>query len=171
MKCNPLAAWTTDEIATLCDLCVISSHRATHPRHRIDWQTRYCRQSRRSGKHSIPFAIQYQPEPRHVVITGRLRGTHAGRTKGDLLHWIYRDYKEHNQKVEKFSTIAAQAYFELGIKSSILKIIFRPTWAFFKAYFLRLGFLDGKEGFIIAKTTAYYTFLKYRYLKELNNNS
>jgi glycosyltransferase involved in cell wall biosynthesis len=96
-------------------------------------------------------------------------GIKAGKLQGNLLHWIYRDYKEHNQKVEKFSTIAAQAYFELGIKSSILKIIFRPTWAFFKAYFLRLGFLDGLNGYIICVQTFNVTFLKYIKLKQLWN--
>lgn len=88
----------------------------------------------------------------------------AGKLKGDLLHWIYRDYKEHKQKVDNFSTIAAGAYFKLGIKSSIFKIFFRPTWAFFKAYFLRLGFLDGKNGFRICKQTFRVTYLKYKKL-------
>jgi glycosyltransferase involved in cell wall biosynthesis len=84
--------------------------------------------------------------------------------KGDLLHWIYRDYDEHKQKVENFSTIAAAAYYKLGIKSSVFKILFRPTWAFFKAYFLRLGFLDGKNGYRICIQTFNVTYLKYRKL-------
>ncbi len=87
-----------------------------------------------------------------------------GKLKGDLLHWIYRDYKEHKQKVDNFSTIAAEAYFKLGIKSSIFKIFFRPSWAFFKSYFLRLGFLDGKNGFRICKQTFRVTYLKYKKL-------
>ncbi|OIQ29640.1 MAG: glycosyl transferase [Bacteroidetes bacterium MedPE-SWsnd-G2] len=89
------------------------------------------------------------------------KGCTKGHLKGDLLHWIYRDYQEHNQKVENFSTIAANAYFKLGKKSSIFKIVFRPSWAFFKAYFLRLGFLDGLNGFIICVQTYNVTFLKY----------
>ena len=80
------------------------------------------------------------------------KGLKAGKLKGDLLHWIYRDYREHNLKVENFSSIAAQAYFDLGKKSSIWKILFNPTWAFFKAYFLRLGFLDGLNGFVYLRT-------------------
>ena len=90
-----------------------------------------------------------------------------GKLEGDLLHWIYRDYKEHNQKVERFSTIAAQSYYDLGIKSSLWKILYRPSWAFFKAYFLRLGFLDGLNGFIICVQTFNVTFLKYIKLYEL----
>ncbi len=94
------------------------------------------------------------------------KGQTKGFLKGDLLHWIYRDYKEHNQKVERFSTIAAEAYFKLGKKSSFLKIVWRPSWAFFKAYFLRLGFLDGLNGLIICIQTFNVTFLKYIKLRE-----
>ncbi len=94
------------------------------------------------------------------------KGQSKGFLKGDLLHWIYRDYKEHNQKVERFSTIAAEAYFKLGKKSSLLKIVWRPSWAFFKAYFLRLGFLDGLNGLIICIQTFNVTFLKYIKLRE-----
>lgn len=94
-------------------------------------------------------------------------GNTSGRMKGDLLHWIYRDYQEHNQKIERFSSIAAQAYFELGIKSSLLKVLWRPSWAFFKAYFLRLGFLDGFNGWVICVQTFNVTFLKYIKLRAL----
>ncbi|GAA3618709.1 glycosyltransferase family 2 protein [Flavivirga jejuensis] len=89
------------------------------------------------------------------------KGLKAGKLKGDLLHWIYRDYSEHILKVENFSSIAAQAYFDLGKKSSLWKILFNPTWAFFKAYFLRLGFLDGLNGLVICVQTFNVTFLKY----------
>ena len=88
----------------------------------------------------------------------------AGKLKGDLFHWIYRDYDEHKQKVENFSTIAAKAYYKLGIKSSLFKIIYRPAWAFFKSYFIRLGFLDGKNGYRICLQTYNVTSLKYKKL-------
>ena len=92
------------------------------------------------------------------------KGKSAGKLKGDLLHWIYRDYDEHKQKTENFSTIAAGAYYKLGIKSSIFKIVYRPAWAFFKSYFLRLGFLDGKKGYRICLQTYCVTSLKYKKL-------
>lgn len=91
----------------------------------------------------------------------------TGKIKGDILHWIYRDYKEHNQKNDHFSSIAAESYFQLGIKSTIGKILFRPSWAFFKAYVLRLGFLDGLNGFIICVQAFHVTFLKYIKLYEI----
>ena len=91
----------------------------------------------------------------------------TGYLKGDILHWTYQTYSEFNLKTEHFSTIAAKAYYDLGKKASIWKIIFNPTGAFFKAYFLRLGFLDGLNGFVICVQTANITFLKYTKLKEL----
>lgn len=90
-----------------------------------------------------------------------------GKLKGDILHWNYATYQEFNLKTDKFSSISAQAYYSLGKKAPIWKILLNPTWAFFKAYFLRLGFLDGLNGFIICIQTANITFLKYTKLREI----
>lgn len=94
----------------------------------------------------------------------------SGFLKGDILHWTYQTYTEFNNKTEYFSTIAARAYFDKGKTSNFFKITFNPTWAFFKAYFLRLGFLDGINGFVICAQTANITFLKYSKLWELQKN-
>ncbi|WP_296381633.1 glycosyltransferase family 2 protein [Winogradskyella sp.] len=95
----------------------------------------------------------------------------TGHLKGDILHKTYQSYSEFNQKTEYFSTIAAKAYFDKGKKAPVWKIIFNPTWAFFKAYFSRLGFLDGFNGLVICIQTANITFLKYSKLRELYRNS
>jgi glycosyltransferase involved in cell wall biosynthesis len=94
-----------------------------------------------------------------------------GEVRGDILHWVFRDYAEHLQKIDRFSSIAAQAYFDLGIKSTIGKIVFRPTWAFLKSYILRLGFLDGLNGFIICVQTFNMTLMKYVKLYELQQKN
>ncbi len=91
----------------------------------------------------------------------------VGFLKGDILHMTYQSYSEFNQKTEYFSTIAAEAYYKLEKKAPIWKIIWNPTWAFFKSYILRLGFLDGFNGFVICVQTANITFLKYSKLREL----
>jgi len=49
----------------------------------------------------------------------------------------------------------------------LLKIWGSPAFSFAKNYLFKLGFLDGTEGFIIAKLSAYYTWLKYKRLKQL----
>ncbi|MFK7834119.1 MAG: glycosyltransferase family 2 protein [Winogradskyella sp.] len=91
----------------------------------------------------------------------------TGHLKGDILHKTYQTYSEFNQKTEYFSTIAAKAYFDRGKKAPIWKVFVNPTWAFFKSYVLRLGFLDGFNGFVICVQTANITFLKYSKLREL----
>lgn len=91
----------------------------------------------------------------------------AGQLKGDILHLTYQSYSEFNLKMEKFSSISAQAYYNLGKKAPLWKLIWNPSWAFFKAYFLRLGFLDGFNGFMICYQTGHLTFLKYAKLREL----
>jgi len=84
-----------------------------------------------------------------------------GKLNGDILHWTYQSYQEFDKKTEYFSTIAAKAYYEAGKKATLWKILFNPSWAFFKSYFLRLGFLDGKNGLVICGQTARVTYLKY----------
>jgi len=91
----------------------------------------------------------------------------TGHLKGDILHHTYQSYAEYNLKMDQFSTIAAQAYFDRGKRSSLWKLIWNPFWAFFKAYFLRLGILDGFNGYMICYQTGNYTFLKYAKLREL----
>lgn len=103
----------------------------------------------------------------HDTILMHDKNTETGQLKGDILHRTYQSYSEFNQKTEYFSTIAAQAYFDGGKKASLWKIIMNPTWAFFKSYILRLGFLDGFNGFVICIQTANITFLKYSKLREL----
>lgn len=107
----------------------------------------------------------------HEAIKFNDESSKAGQLKGDILHYTYQSYSEFNLQTEHFSTLSAQAYFEQGKQASFWKIIFNPIWAFFKAYFLRLGFLDGFNGFVICVQTANITFLKYSKLRELYRNN
>ncbi|NVO03401.1 MAG: glycosyltransferase family 2 protein [Bacteroidetes bacterium] len=88
--------------------------------------------------------------------------------KGDIYHYSYYSINEHILQANKFSEIMAKALFKNGKNASFLKVIFRPPMRFFRDYFLKMGFLDGFYGFVICKTTAYTTFLKYSKLRQLN---
>jgi glycosyltransferase involved in cell wall biosynthesis len=94
----------------------------------------------------------------------------TGYLNGDILHWTYQSYEEMDKKTTYFSTIAAKAYFDKGKTAPLWKLIWNPSWAFFKAYFLRFGFLDGKNGFIICYQTWKITFLKYKKLRAHYHN-
>lgn len=88
-------------------------------------------------------------------------------SKADILHFIYPTYSEHLKQTEKFSSIAAQSMFRKGKKPSYFKAFFNPAWAFLYGYLVRLGFLDGWNGYMIARFTAIHTFFKYAKLIEL----
>ena len=93
--------------------------------------------------------------------------TNVTHLKGDILHYTYYSIEEHIAQGNKFSTIAAKAMYDRQKRSSWLKIIVNPFYAFISSYFLKAGFLDGFYGFVIARQTAYQTFLKYVKLKQL----
>ena len=46
-------------------------------------------------------------------------------------------------------------------------VALRPFGKFLRMYVLKLGFLDGGAGFVVAVTGAFYVFLKYAKLREL----
>ncbi len=87
---------------------------------------------------------------------------------GSILHYTVQNKRDYIAKMDGYARMSATKYVEAGKKTSFFKQYFSPVFAFMQHYIFRLGFLDGKEGLTIARTTARYTFLKYRYLKEMN---
>ena len=73
--------------------------------------------------------------------------------RNHMLHFAYENIEEFITKQNRYSS--------LNKKDRVLKALFSPYWTFFKIYFLRLGFLEGWRGFVIAKLYAQYTFWKY----------
>ncbi|MEI8173306.1 MAG: glycosyltransferase family 2 protein [Deltaproteobacteria bacterium] len=69
-------------------------------------------------------------------------------------------------KIDQYSTLGAEEAFKEGKTASIWSAIFRAKLAFFQNYFLRLGFLDGSQGFTLAVTDAINKFFKYAKLAE-----
>jgi len=95
--------------------------------------------------------------------------TQVRKLKGDLLHYSYYTMGEHVLRSAKYAKIAAIAMHNQGKKASIIKMISSTTFRFIKDYFFRLGFLDGFYGLMICGTSSHTTFLKYAYLRSLNN--
>ncbi len=91
--------------------------------------------------------------------------------KGCILHHTVHSLSEYEQKTIAYARLNAQKYFERGKRDNFLRQWLSPVFSFMQNYIFRLGFLDGKEGLLIARTTARYTFLKYAYLKELNRTT
>lgn len=90
----------------------------------------------------------------------------TGFLEGHINHYTYRCIHHHVTKINTYSDMMAEKMFVRGKKINRLKIIFNPIFEFNKVFFFKLGFLDGFAGFYVAKTLAYYTFLKYIKLRE-----
>ena len=104
-----------------------------------------------------------------VIMDGGSRVAHID---GDLYHYSYHTIRNHIDTINNFSEIAARAAYADGRRSNlVLDIVLNPLFTFIKKYILRLGFLDGYPGFMIAVHTAYGKFLKYIKLRELNKKS
>ena len=87
---------------------------------------------------------------------------------GDLLHYTYKDISDHASRVNRFTSMAALQRYSDGKKFSLLRLLFRPPWAFVETYLVRLGLLDGLQGLIIAIVGSYYSFLREAKLFELH---
>ena len=73
-------------------------------------------------------------------------------------------------KLQRYSTLMAQRYARMNKRASLGKLVGSPVGMFFKVYFLQQGFRDRQYGFILAVLYAYYTFLKYAKLWELQRS-
>lgn len=86
-----------------------------------------------------------------------------------FIHQIpYKNLEELIHKANRYSTLGAEKLADSGKKSGMFKALTHGLWAAFTLYVLKLGFLDGWPGFIIALGNFEGTFYKYAkfYLKE-----
>lgn len=98
-------------------------------------------------------------------------GARTEHLPGDILHYGYTAISEHIQQVNYFTDIAAKAKYVKGQRGSMLKVLFSPWVKFLWDYVLRLGFLDGFHGLVIASVSAHAKFLKYAKLRALARQS
>jgi glycosyltransferase involved in cell wall biosynthesis len=85
------------------------------------------------------------------------------RLKAPLLHYPVRRLEDAIRRMDTYSTLGAQQMVASGKPTSILKGILHGMAAFLRTYVLRLGFLDGSAGFLLAVANAEGTY--YRYVK------
>jgi glycosyltransferase involved in cell wall biosynthesis len=96
-----------------------------------------------------------------VVVNGRVQPL-----KNLYHHYTYRDISDQIQTIDKYSTTAAEDLVTSTRPFALTHLLFNPIFRFLKDYILKLGFLDGIPGLVIAVSTAYYAFIKYAKLWE-----
>ena len=89
--------------------------------------------------------------------------------RNELQHFPYRDVSDHLETIDRYTTLAAREMNAKGRRSGLLKIGAHPPLAFLRNYLLRGGFRDGVPGLIISALNAYYVFLKFSKLWQIQH--
>lgn len=90
---------------------------------------------------------------------------------GHFQHYPYADLETYIAKINHYSSEAAAMMHARGKQTSILGATGHAVWTFIRIYIMRRGFLDGKEGFILASMGAAGSFFRYNKLLFLNRKS
>ena len=92
----------------------------------------------------------------------------AGQLGGELQHYAYRDIADHLETINRYTTLAARQMLEDGRRAGFLQLAGHPPLAFLRNYLAHGGIRDGVPGFIISSMNAYYVFLKFAKLREMD---
>lgn len=90
----------------------------------------------------------------------------TGKLAHSLLHYTDKDIDHYFNKYNIYTNLAAEELVKKRRNFRSLDLILRPIFTFIKMYIIRLGFLDGIQGFILSVFSASYVFTKYAKLWE-----
>ena len=136
--------------------------------YRVSRLSSYCgRFMRHSGWHPDPVVRLFKRDAAHfsddLVHERLLVEGQVGQLDGELLHYAFDNLEEVLHKVNRYSSAGAVMLQQRGRNASLSGAVLRGLWSFLRTYILRGGFLDGREGFMLAASNAEGTY--YRYLK------
>ena len=107
-------------------------------------------------------------EQRAVHETIKVKGQTATLKRGALLHHSYPTLSDYIDHMNRYSSLGAEMVVAEGRTGfSVINILIRPWFTFLYNYFLRLGFLDGREGLLLHLYHAIYVSWKYAKAWEL----
>ena len=101
-----------------------------------------------------------------IEINGRL-----GTLKGKIIHYSYRDIAHHIEKINTYTSRAAEGYMVKKRSFSKLWVAIKFPTSFISFYFIKLGILDGYPGFMWSFLAAVYASLKIAKTIELKNKT
>lgn len=88
-----------------------------------------------------------------------------GRLTTPIRHHSFQDVSHALSKINRYSSYSAKIRIKNNNKTGFVKTMLGASWMFFRAYILQRGFMDGKEGFLLALFNAQGSF--YRGIKQL----
>ncbi|HTS37182.1 MAG TPA: glycosyltransferase family 2 protein [Candidatus Solibacter sp.] len=92
----------------------------------------------------------------------RVEGITRRIQSGALLHRSYPTISDYIEHMNRYSSLGAEMVVANGrVRWTVVNITLRPFFTFLYNYFFRLGFLDGREGFLLHVNHAIYVAWKY----------
>jgi len=108
-------------------------------------------------------------EDRAVHEDVRLDGKTGQIRYGSLIHHSYPTLSDYIEHMNRYSSLGAEMVVAKGkVRFSVINIVARPLATFVYNYWLRLGFLDGREGLLLHLYHAAYVSWKYAKAWELS---
>lgn len=89
--------------------------------------------------------------------------------KGEIDHKPHQSIEEFVRQIDVYSEIHAKENLREGKESNLVKIVLYPPIKFVYNYIIRLGFLDGTEGFLMAAMMSFHSFLAWSKLWLIQN--
>ncbi len=91
----------------------------------------------------------------------RVQSPTVQKLQSPLLHYVFKDLADQVRTNNHYSSLLSGKDVQSGKRFSLFKLIVKPWTKFIECYFLKLGFLDGLPGFIIAVSAGYSIFLRW----------
>jgi glycosyltransferase involved in cell wall biosynthesis len=150
---------------------VVSAPRASHAAYEFPRCSFYCGRWIRHGdwypdrvlrlwKRGAAHWTGEDPHARLAV-----NGT-VGRLRSDLLHHSNESIARQIAKIAPYHERFVKQRVREGGSAGFIELVFRPGWRMVRAYGLRLGFLDGWQGFYIAALSSFSTLTRYAMVRE-----
>lgn len=90
-----------------------------------------------------------------------------GTLKQPLLHYTYENARDFSNRMHLYAKLRAKELYEAGKKPDAFKYLLKAGFRFIRHYFLKLGFLDGAVGFLIARKSVQMMWERHLALKKL----
>lgn len=112
--------------------------------------------------------MRYRDELVHesFALQGKL-----GRLREHVIQIPWPTVEAATAKLHRYSTLMAQRYHQMNHRATLARMVASPLAMALKLYVLRQGFRDGYPGLLVTLLYAYYTFLKYAKLWELQQRT
>lgn len=125
------------------------------------WNEQHLRLFRRNAGTVIPRLVHFGLQVQAPL----------GKLHGHIVHYSFPTVQSVLNKMDRYSTDGAKHYFAEQKITSIWAAIGHGLFTFVRGYVLRLGFLDGRQGLMLAISNAEGSYYKYVKLLDLQRTA